>query len=202
MYFEAIGGSRSYGLEIETSDTDLLCLDNTPIVEDGYNVIRISPEEFRARLMGERDNAYYVQWLFPHEVKSDNQLSSWLLEHREQVVKAQLPYIYRVFTGHVARLMHHADWIYGVYPKRLAYCTLFNSIIANYADGMTFAEAHKPVGELHDYLVSVRRGEIELADALARCELERTRAELAAGFYADAVGADVLRDLSVMIGEI
>lgn len=168
MCYEAIGGSRSYGLELPGSDTDLLRVETGPrfAMEGGYNVIRATLAELHDWLRGRADNAYYLQWLFPAEVHSDTILT-----------------------------FPHSDWLYPAHPKRLAYCTLFYSVVANYAEGMSFAEAHRPGGELHDTLLSMRQGGIPLADAMARCCAERERAGRAAGFYQRPVDEAVLLEM-------
>ncbi len=197
MCYEAIGGSRSYGLELPDSDADLLRVETGPrfAMEGGYNVIRATLAELHDWLRGRADNAYYLQWLFPAEVHSDTILTRWLQGNREEIVRAQLPYIYRVFSGHADRLFPHSDWLYPARPKRLAYCTLFYSVAANYAEGMSFAEAHRPGGKLHDTLLSMRQGGIPLADAMARCSAERERAGRAAGFYQRPVDEVVLLEM-------
>lgn len=60
---------------------------------------------------------------------------------------------------------------------------------------MTFAQAHRPMGELHDFLIAVRLGDVSLEEAIYRNELERNRMEKVRGFYKKPSDLSVLREL-------
>lgn len=189
-FYEVIAGSRSYGLEIESSDTDLcrvadswrMCMDG------GYNLIQIPPEEFVERVFARRDNAYYLQWLYPAQVRSDNQAAKYLMEQRESITAAQRPAVYRILTGHASRLEYRVEELYQVYPKRMAYAILFHSIAARYGEGEPFAQAHRPGAELRELLLRIRRGTAELEEAKEALAGMKRRSEAAGEFY--AVGPD------------
>ena len=186
FYYEVIAGSRSYGLEIEQSDVDLCRVSDTwnmGATEGEYNILQIPKDEFVHRVIGDHSSVYYLQWLFPYKVSSNNALTTYLQENREKIVHALLPYIYRVFWTTANGLKMYADWLYELYPKRLAYSAHFYSLLANYADGMSFAQAHVAQDELRNELLAMRKKEIVLSDAITICEEQKKRAEAASDFY-------------------
>ena len=89
-------------------------------------------------------------------------------------------------------LMMHSDWMYGLFPKRMAYSTHFFSVIANYAEGMPFADAHVSSGDLRDKLLAMRKKELPIEEAMAICERQQKRAEAAAAFYDTETDQSVL----------
>lgn len=203
MIYEAIGGSRAYGLNMDQSDVDILRVgqEKRIYMEDGCNVIQIPAEEFlrRARLGA---HWYDAQWLFPEQFRVDNALSGYILENREAMVQAVRPAVYRVMTEHAAALCTHCSWLYPLFPKRLAYALLHYQILANHAGGMDFSQAMRPDGEELDTLLTIRRGEMELAEVLERVAAARTAAENCAAFYQQQGSDEPLRGLDALVQEM
>lgn len=194
--YEVIAGSRSYGLELETSDIDICRAAESwdAHVEGQVNVIQVPGEEFLSRIFCRHDNAYYLQWLYPAQVCSDNEASRYLMDRRETITAAQKGAVYRILTAHAGRLEKYSDLLYDRYPKRAAYAVLLYSIAANYARGMTFSQAHRPDEELRAFLLGVRRGEVPLEETMARMKTERVRALAAETFYSSRPDTTLLRD--------
>lgn len=193
-YYEVIGGSRCYGLELPTSDIDLCRVADTFDIggkEGEYNLIQIPLSEFAERVAGDRYNAFYLQWLFPYAVRSDNNLTQYLQANRERITYAQRQRVGRVLLEHAGGLEQYAERLYESFPKRLAYATLFYAIYANYAEGMPFAQAHH-AGALQQKLLQIRRHEIPLEDVLSLLDAQKSRAVKAAGFYAAPEDTDVI----------
>lgn len=63
------------------------------------------------------------------------------------------------------------------------YAIHFRNLLYNYANGMTFAEAHKAQGETRDFLLAVRKGEVPIKLVLEENAKARERAKSVAGFY-------------------
>lgn len=199
-------GSRSYGLNLPTSDTDIgLILPNDELVDVGprpsLDVDRHmnTRSEFISDMFGPFPRWFFCQYLFPDSFLEEDTFSKYVLEKREEIIKAKLPIVFSTFKRRADGMRRFADKIYEVRPKRMAYSTLFYSILANYADGMTFAEAHKPEGELHDFLIGMRTGQVSLEDAVARNNLEKQRVEKVAAFYKESIHPEVLLDFKQVI---
>lgn len=204
--YSAIVGSRSYGLHIQNSDIDVACLGI--LTESSKfickNVIDLRPAsytDFVSDTLGQKPRWFFTQWLFPDSFLDDNMLSRYIVENRESIIQARIPIIYQILKQRGDGLQNWGDKLFKTHPKRLTYSTLFYSILANYAEGMTFAEAHKPKGELHDFLIAMRLGQVPLEDAITQNKLERQRVERAAGFYKEAVHPEILREFEQVILE-
>ena len=178
IYYEVIAGSRSYGLELPESDVDRCRVadDWQMTVEGRENLIQVTRQEFLDRVFGRRDNAYYLQWLYPARVCSENAVARWLLEHREAITLAQAPRVWQTLTAHAQRLEQFAGQLYRQYPKRLAYAALFYHIAARFGEGEPFAQAHRPEEALRSVLLGMRRGEVPLEEGLAECARQKVRA--------------------------
>lgn len=178
IYYEVIAGSRSYGLELPESDVDRCRVadDWQMTMEGRENLIQVTRQEFLDRVFGRRDNAYYLQWLYPARVCSENAVSRWLLEHREAITRAQAPRVWQTLTAHAQRLEQFAGQLYRQYPKRLAYAALFYHIAARFGEGEPFAQAHRPEEALRSVLLGMRRGEVPLEEGLTECARQKARA--------------------------
>ena len=204
--YSSIVGSRSYGVQSPNSDTDIVMLgrssDSPQFVCEGKPDLRPSSlSRFQCDMLGPEPQWFFTQWLFPESFLEDSVLSEYILENRDAIIQARLPIVYKTLKQRADGLHLWGDRLYKTHPKRLVYSTLFYSMLANHANGMAFAEAHSPKGELHDLLVGMRLGQVTLEDAVSRNELERQRAEKAAGFYKDAVHPVILREFEQVILE-
>lgn len=186
IYYEAIVGSRCYGLELPDSDTDLARVsdDWNPVKhESGFHLLQRPREEFVAGITFQKPNLHYVQWLFPASVRTPGVLASYLLEHRESILSSSLPIIWKLFWENACGLAEHAEHYYEAFPKRLAYSTLRFATLARYAEGMCFSEAFRPEESLRQKLLSVRQGNLPVKEAILLNNSIRQEAEKAAGFY-------------------
>lgn len=195
-YYEVIAGSRSYGLDLPESDMDRCRVANDweITMEGRENIIQVTRHEFLNRIFCRHDNAYYLQWLYPAQVCSDNEVSRYLMDRRETITAAQKGAVYRVLTAHAGRLEKYSDLLYDRYPKRAAYAALLYSVAANYAQGVPFSRAHRPDEELRTFLLGIRRGEVPQGEAMARISAERARALAAKTFYSAQPDDALLRD--------
>lgn len=202
MIYQAIVGSRAHGIETAASDVDVVTFGGEFLryeagFQNGRNDFSYPSQVLSAWTAGDGPAPWYaMQCLFPEKILTDNELSRFIAEHREALVSAQLPGLYRVLWDRAEGLGQDADWLYASCPKRMTYSTLLYSALANYAEGMPFARAHRPEGELHDFLLGMRLGRVPPEEALERNRRERLRAEKAAPFYRAAGGRSVLRDLA------
>ena len=186
LYLDLIAGSRAYGLNIETSDVDRPQVsDHWDMyrIRDGFNLIRVPQEEFVKRATLQYDNAYYIQWWFPEQWLSENDLARYMQSERENYVSQRRKRVHDVLWNQAEGMWEHSDWLYPAHPKRLAYSTLFYAILGRYASGMPFAQAHRMDGELQEQLLAMRRNEISLEEAQALNRHWREKALAAESFY-------------------
>lgn len=185
LYYEIIGGSRSYGLNIETSDLDICQVSDEWKMEKigpEEHIIRVPKEEFIRRIT-QNFNAYYLQWLFPYKFSFCNDLTLYIIENRENIISLQRQRIYNLLLNHANRLENRCELIYSSYPKRMTYAILFFSIICRYADGMSFKEAHKVDGELQRFLLGIRKKEVSIEEAKNYLLSVKIKAESVKWFY-------------------
>ena len=191
MIYEALGGSRAYDLEIKTSDYDLLRAAATNMGlgyhENGYNVLQRTYDEFKKYGSFECDNWYISQWLFPREFRSDNDLTAWIKTNREDMIKANLPKVYSALMNYADGFSVDPELLYPTHSKRLMYSIHFRNLLYNYANGMTFAEAHVAQGDMKDFLLSVRRGELELPVILEQNAIALEKAKSVEAFYTSRI---------------
>jgi len=197
VIYKAIIGSPSYGLNIGSSDVDAVIVSDSWrtmfVWESGHDMFCFSPNEFVRRsqiALGNRCD--YLQYIFPHEFCMNNDLSNWIQTNREDMIKAQLPDVYKLFAATSAKYVRH---IYDPYfpdakrrkegRKKVMYAIHFRNILFNYAEGTTFAEAHKAQGETREFLLAVRKGEVPIKLVLEENAKARERAKSVAGFYAE-----------------
>lgn len=147
IYYEAIVGSRCYGLELPDSDVDIARVSEgfaerkfTGIVHN----IQIPREMFFEQVTYEEYCPYMAQWFFPAEIISTGDTTNFILEHREKIISANLPAIYEIHMKHANGLVIRAEQCYPDISKRIAYAILYYDTIVRYAADIPFEEAIKP----------------------------------------------------------
>ena len=147
MEYRAICGSRSYGIETEASDYDIVlssAVDAVLPCERAHN-IKLTEEQFLRRLLLLENNAYYMQICFPKEILDDSETAKYIIENRESIVRANLDRIYSAYIGKADGLSWHLEDLWERYPKRPAYSCLFYDTLHRFATrDISFAEAFRP----------------------------------------------------------
>lgn len=169
-YYEAIVGSRCFGLELPDSDTDIAVVGDTwetKHTRDGLHVMQCPKEYFWGIVTYEPAFIHAHQWLYPAHFLSTGEVTSFLVEYRDQIIAADLPQVWQMNWDTAVSLRNNAQHYFGPFPKRLVYSTLRFETLARYAAGVPFAEAFKPSKELHPVLIAMRRGELSLQEAIA-----------------------------------
>lgn len=186
MDINYIVGSRSYNLAIEDSDIDIVQTWDGPYKlsfnpSTMINLIQVNRNEAVERLV--KVDYGHLQWWFPAEVIEKNALSDYMLHERERFVKANTSYIYKMLFEHAEAFRMHSDWAYFLFPKRLAYSTLYYAILSKYATGMPMEYAHRANGELKEQLLAMRHLEMSLEEALPINEWWRDQAIKCADYF-------------------
>lgn len=196
MIYKSIVGSRAYGLNTEDSDTDIAVVSGKQWIthKPKCHIFSWTPEDFAGLMQDSCHNWVVCSMLFPNRFCVENDLSKWISENREDMIKAMLPEIYQAYTAACGKFIREP------YNKRIMYAIHFRDMLANYAEGMTFAEAIKPQGEDRDFLLSVRNGTASVGQVREANRKARERAKSAAGFYAEPrSSASVLREFRNMV---
>lgn len=206
MLYKGIVGSCSHGIEIPRSDTDVCLIDHTfstrrSAFANGENVFEWSVSNLSEVMRMGSPPWYVYQILFPEKFLEETPLSQYIEQNRNRIIKAKHPSVYKTLFERAKSLEYFSDVCYERFPKRMCYSTLLYSLLANYAEGMPFAQAHRPEGELHDFLIGMRLGKVPLDEAVTRNQSERIRAEKAAGFYKKAIHPEILREFEQVIRE-
>ena len=118
MEYRAICGSRSYGIETEASDYDIVlssAVDAALPCERAHN-IKLTEEQFLRRLLLLENNAYYMQICFPKEILDDSDTAKYIMENRESIVRANLDRIYSAYIGKADGLSWHLEDLWERYP--------------------------------------------------------------------------------------
>ena len=198
MIYKSIVGSRSYGLDVAGSDVDIAVVSDKHWVTGKPNshIILWTPDAFAVLQKGPCRRWVDCTMLFPHEFCIVNALSEWIIDNREEMVKALLPELYGVYTEACADFDRHVRGD----NKRVMYAIHFRNMLANYADGMTFAEALKPQGADRVFLIAVRNGMAPKGLVVEATAKARERAKAAAGFYAEPkANAAILDEFKHMV---
>lgn len=205
MIYKTICGSRSYGLELPTSDYDIVVCGENNIKSDiphSHEII-IKPENFHKKLLLLTDDAYDMQLYFPSEILISSELSDYIDVHKEEIISANLN---RVYSSHMRKangLSVDLDkW--GIrYPKRSAYSCLFYDTIYRYAtQDIVFENAFKPDEDFKQWLLLVKKREIPIEEILKRNEELRKRAESVSDFYANVENKIIINKTISDINEI
>lgn len=181
-------GSRSYNLQIPSSDIDLVIVANnswTTKVEnkDGYNILYNTPSTFWDRFIGNIEYAHIWQFFYPEKFVSDNDVVNYILQNRDELVKSNLPYIYRSFNNCFNGYMRNMEGFYLVAKKRICYGLLYASVLYNYANGLEFAKCLRPDGKWHDILLGIRTGDISFEKCVALKDEYATKIQQVEKFY-------------------
>lgn len=186
VYYEAIVGSRSYGLDIPGSDTDIASVSDTwnhRKYRNGRHDLQCPREVFLERALLEDQTVHAFQWLFPACFLSTGGVTRFVTEYREQIVQNGLPAVWSILYGNACGLASYGEHYYAAFPKRLAYSTLRFDTLARYASGEPFAKATVPQGELRELLLVMRTGTLSVQDALLVNRNAKNRADQVCGFY-------------------
>lgn len=188
-YYEAIGGSRCYGLNVEESDIDLFRIGDSWNVaghEGSYHVIQVPRSEFADKAILLQEATLYIQWWFPAEILTSGDLSEYMAVNRERVAFAARNRVWELHWKAAQGMALYPEHFYPRFPKRLAYSTHFYDMLARYASGEPFAAAIRAQGTMRQKLIAMRTNQLPFAEAAAINAEARKRAESLAEWYRPA----------------
>ena len=202
MYYKCILGSRSYNLDLPTSDYDILVCgdfnDNTEIPHS--HEIRKMPDKFIRDILLLNIDAYYMQTYFPSEVLVQTELVDYILKNREDIIKANLDKVYATYMKKANSLSDKLDTKGMRFPKRAIYSCLFYDTLYRYAtQNISFAEAFKPEESFRQWLLAIRRKEISKEEIIMKNEELRKKAESVSAFY---IGVEDKKYLNQVISDL
>lgn len=204
MNFKIVVGSRSYGLELSKSDTDIFSISPSAGYYDkhysaGIDYHESSLKRFQDFLTQEKPMWYFTQVICPADTLEESDAVEFMRKTREEIANARKTAIYASLFDKGDRLRFHAEHIYNAgHPKRSTYAILMYSILSNWAEGMTFFQAHRPSGELKKFLMNVRNKELPSSLVAERIEEERKRALKAKAFFQENSTMKPVKELLVI----
>lgn len=207
MEYRAICGSRSYGLETETSDYDVVLssIVDAELPNCRAHNIKLSEDQFLKRLLLLENDAAYVQILYPRELLIDTETVRYILKNRESIIRANLDRIYSAYMRKADGLSTDLEIWWKQYPKRAAYSCLFYNTLHRFAtQDILFEEAFKPNEDFRQWLLAVRRNEIPKEEILLRNRELRNNAIKVAGNFVGKEDVSILnhtiQDMNEMLG--
>lgn len=201
MIYKAVVGSQTYGLSRAYSDLDVAVVsdkkfDRGAFRRNGEDLYLWTPNEFAMLQQGDSHSWVVYQMLFPYKFCIENDLTKWLVENREEMIKSLLPSTYKAYMSICEYLARNSRGK----NKHIAYAIHFRNMLANYAEGMTFAEAIKSQGADRTFLLSVRNGIAPKELVIEENANARERAKAVAGFYAEPkASTDILDEFKHMV---
>ena len=207
MEYRAICGSRSYGLETENSDYDVI-LSSEAEAELPYkhaHNIKMTEDKFLEKLLLLDNDAYYLQYYFPNEILDNSETTKYILENRESIIRANLDRIYSAYMQKANGLSTDLELWWQQFPKRPAYSCLFYDTLYRYAtQDISFEEAFKPNEDFRQWLLAVRRNEIPKEEILLKNRELRNNAIKVAGNFVGKEDVRILnhtiQDMNEMLG--
>lgn len=200
--YKCICGSRSYNLNLPTSDYDIVvCGDFDDNIEISHShEIKKSLDGFIQELLLINIDAYYVQMYFPSEVLVQTELSDYIIQNRENIIKANLDRVYTAYMKKANSLSRKLDTLGMKHPKRAVYSCLFYDTLYRYATQIiSFEEAYKPEELFRQWLLSVRKGEIPKEEIIIKNEELRKKAESVSAFY---IGVEDKKYLNQVVSDL
>lgn len=182
--FACVGGSRAYGLQLPYSDIDLLILSKDKrghTNRDGYNLCYFTAENFISWMTSNKGYLHSYQILFPSQWMTNDKISAYLRENREEIVDANLQGMYNTLMSYFLIVKENADVYYKIASKRVAYGLLYANAIYDHSCGKSFAECVCPQGQLHDILLGIRNKEFDfdyVSSLLDECKIKAESVKL------------------------
>lgn len=206
IYYYAICGSRSHGIELPTSDYDVVyCGINTPpqLRQRSHNIV-LSNEKLVQNLLMRYTMSYNMQLYFPAEILQDTDVVHYLISYREQILRSQAKKIYESYMGYCDYFLQR-DMQYYRWRKNAVYSCLYCNILHRYAtQDISFDEAFHPQGDFKEWLMAVRRNEISDDEVLRVFNSHRVKAQSCVDFYKDKLDQSILNktllDLNDLLG--
>lgn len=165
IFFCGIAGSRSYNLEVEESDYDFLFISSEHKEKtskrqyvDGYNIIT-SSKDFLYRVI--YSDPYWAAWqyFFMKEYKSNNSFIDFITENRDGFIYKNLPLVYQSYDNEIQKVKECFSIFTSVNRKILHRSFFFLNFLCDLPQGKEPIKCMRPEGELHDFLINIRKGE-------------------------------------------
>lgn len=132
--YGCIEGSYAQGMQTENSDLDIIEVYNAAVHMEKelkkLNTIELNQPNASRQIFSSQSFIYnlfyepsceYYRWLFPYKYLSDNELTSYIKKHNEDIIKENLPYLYqRLMQAHdTYMILGHQNNNYKYYYKSL-----------------------------------------------------------------------------------
>lgn len=167
--FAAIGGSRSLGTEMISSDIDLIIVASEPDyqlrMKGGYNTLYKSPIDFYEMLtLPSRNYVHIFQFLYPEKFMTDNEFTDWIVANRDVLMDENKATLYADTRRFLENAQQNLEAYHKVAVKRISNALAYGKIVERYSSGVAMADCFKATGDWRDTLLKIRNKQIVYED--------------------------------------
>ena len=201
----AIIGSRSVGIELPTSDFDILSTDKSFVYDksDKWHLINTNTERVIRELSCTANKPFSFQALYPYEFLQENELSKYILDNRENIIRNNLPNLYNIYITRATSAYRDLRMLLPKSnKKRIIYALIYLDSLVRYSSGdISFGEAFKPEGTFKDLIMNIRYNRFTDLDKLYSIfEQSMGNAMAAADFYSNKDTASIMKTIEDLEG--
>ena len=164
IFYEGIVGSRSSNLNLSDSDYDFLTCSSCKkessydknIFPNSSHLLYLDPNCFFNKICLTDYVAHNVQCFFPKEVFIETEVTRYIIENRERILRANSLKLFNSLFFYCNHLSEKGVFSYN-YKKRLVYSLLYSNLLLKYTNNdVTFEELFCSKDDWHEYLLSIR----------------------------------------------
>lgn len=171
-------GSRSYNIQTNKSDVDVVLLDNIDnsdlndivnLINQKYNKTdfhKIDLINFFKNIKFDSLNCYGCQLLYPSKFLINNDLSDYIIKNRDTYINNINKKVFnRLFLSSTNEYML-SEKIYKIQTKSLAYSILYLSILNNLNETGKMSKSIKLSDDILNFISNIRNNKVSYKDAI------------------------------------
>lgn len=190
IYFKGLAGSRLYGSNTETSDTDIVVVaDNGESIERQYgeDILWNSPQDQFSYIFDDSPVSYIRKNNLFSQPLIETDFSNYVLEHREELTRSNLRrfgYINYHFAQGMAYQGKGKRQLNRAFPKRtILALRALNEYIRYATEDISYEEATKQPEEQIALVKGLKEKTVSYEEQMAYLQKQLARAEECKAFY-------------------
>lgn len=208
-FYKVGTGSRRFGLELVSSDSDFWiladCESQYSEFKGNNHYIYYPVEEGIRQLSGQPLLPHWIITLFPQE--NDSPVASYLIQNADKIVDANRKYLYSLLLEYIQDYwIYSFESAYSFSPKMIAYRLLWSDIYINYSIVGSMGQAIKEASRDTSLYQAIRKQELNIEELKKINQVRLNKLYSSFGFFnqqtKQAYIEDVKRDLESIIGGI
>lgn len=137
MKYIGVVGSRVFGTQRPDSDVDVLVINDASFsnedVSENYHVLKIPVSSFIDCVTYTNTVLVYgIQYLYPSEFLEENELSQYIIDNRERIIKAVRKRMFRTLYQYITYSRYSPSWYYDKNKKAFMRSILYYQIMKKY----------------------------------------------------------------------